>query len=94
MIQGGYICGVLVTYLYHTVRRNRGRERRKPISNLERTKTIWRAREEGGRGERKNRNLTLCGEVSKERSILGPSGSFLASIEALTLTRLSVNNVI
>lgn len=64
------------------------KEERKPIRNLERTKTIWRAREEGGREERKNRNLTLCGVVSKERSVLDSFSSFLASIEALTLTRL------
>lgn len=70
-------------------RKKQRRRKKKTISNLERTKTIWRAREEGGREERKNRNLTVCVEVSKQRSVLGPSGSFLASIKALTLTRLS-----
>lgn len=69
-------------------RKKQRRRKKKTISNLERTKTVWRAREEGGREERKNRNLTVCVEVSKQTSVLGPSGSFLASIEALTLTRL------
>lgn len=68
--------------------RKKQRRKKKTISNLERTKTVWRAREEGEREERKNRNLTVCVEVSKQTSVLGPSGSFLASIEALTLTRL------
>lgn len=84
MIPGGYICGFLAMDLYHIVERNRERERRKPITNLERTKTIWRARGEGRGEERKTRTLTVYAEVSKQRSILGPSGTFLASIEAVT----------
>lgn len=87
MIPGGYVRGILAMDLYHTAERNGEGERRKPITNLGGTKTVWRARGEGGVEERKNRTVYV--EVSKQRSILGPSGSFLDSIEAGTRTRLS-----
>ena len=74
----------LKLWTYTTLQKETQKERGKPITNLERTETVWRARGEGGGEETKTRTLTVCAEVSKRRSILSPFGSFLASTEAVT----------